>query len=131
MKLLLILIILLSGCSIYFEPEFNQSNDARIFDVIDGDTAVLSNGDLVRVIGIDAPEKKEPGYEEATEFLRNLTKGKNVILESEGDDRDQYGRLLRHIYVDNKSVAIKLLENNLATIYPYYNGTYLEEFKSS
>lgn len=37
--------------------------------VIDGDTFVLANGRVVRLIGINTPEYGEPYYEEATNKL--------------------------------------------------------------
>ncbi|MAG15797.1 hypothetical protein CMO88_01930 [Candidatus Woesearchaeota archaeon] len=124
---LLPLIILISSCSIYFEPEFNLTNEVRIYQVIDGDTFIASGGEYVRIIGIDAPEKKQEGYHEATDFLREF-EGKTVILEEENKNRDKFGRLLRHAYVDNQSLAVALLENKHAVIYSSYNGTYYEEF---
>ena len=36
--------------------------------VIDGDTVVLANGDRVRYIGMDTPERGEPFFDEATEL---------------------------------------------------------------
>ena len=128
---LLPLLILLSSCSIYFEPEFNLSNETRVFQVVDGDTFIISGGDYVRLLGIDAPEKGEEGYHEATDFLRNLSEGKVVVLISEGANRDRYGRLLRHVFINDTNVALELLENNLAAIYENYNETYGGEFSKA
>ena len=128
MKLyLLSLLILLSSCAVYFEPEFNLTDEVAIYQVVDGDTFVISGGEYVRILGVDAPEKGEEGYHEATDFLRQF-EGKAVTLESEGADRDGYGRLLRHAYVDSQSLAVTLLQESLADIYEDYNGTYYEEF---
>jgi len=124
---LLPLLIIISSCAIYFEPEFNLTDEVRIYQVVDGDTFVASEGKYVRLIGVDAPEKKQEGYHEATDFLRQF-EGKVVILEAEGEDRDKYGRLLRHAYVDNQSLAVLLLKNNHSVLYSDYNGTYYEEF---
>lgn len=124
---LLPLLLLVSSCSIYFEPEFNLSSELRIYQVVDGDTFIISSGEYVRLIGVDAPEKGQEGYHEATDFLRQF-EGKAVMLEGEGADRDSYGRLLRHAYVDNKSLALGLLESKNAVIYSSYNGTHFEEF---
>lgn len=120
-------LLVLSACAIYFEPEFNLTNETSIYQVIDGDTFILNGGHYVRLIGIDAPEKKQEGYHEATDFLRQF-EGMVVILESEGDERDRYGRLLRHAYVDNQNLALLLLKNNHSVLYSEYNGTYYEEF---
>ena len=117
MKLLLMLLVVASGCTLYYEPSFNVSNETRVYQVIDGDTFLLSEGEYVRIIGIDAPEIGKEGYHEAADFLRNLTEGKPVVLESEGPDRDQYGRLLRHVYINNESVRKLMLERNLSAAY--------------
>lgn len=124
---LLPLLLLVSSCSIYFEPEFNLSDEVRFYQAVDGDTFVMSSGEYVRLIGVDAPEKGEEGYQEAADFLRQF-EGKAVILEGEGADRDSYGRLLRHAYVGNVSLALALLESGHAAIYGGYNGTRYGEF---
>ena len=67
--------------------------------VIDGDTIVLSNGERVRFIGIDAPEIGEPGAAEATQFVRDMIYGQTVWLEASGDDRDRFDRLRRYIWI--------------------------------
>ncbi len=127
---LLPLLLLVSSCSIYFEPEFNLSSEVRIYQVVDGDTFIISSGEYVRLIGIDAPERGEEGYQEAADFLRRF-EGKAVVLESEGADRDSYGRLLRHAYVGNTSISVALLESGHAAIYGGYNGTRYEGFSAA
>ncbi len=127
---LLPLILLVSSCSIYFEPEFNLSGEVRVYQAVDGDTFIISSGEYVRLIGVDAPEKGNEGYHEATDFLRQF-EGKAVTLEAEGADRDSYGRLLRHAYVGNESLAVALLENGNAVLYSGYNGTHYREFSAA
>ena len=124
---LLPLLLVVSSCSMYFEPEFNLSGEIRVYQVVDGDTFIASSGEYVRLIGIDAPERKQEGYHEATDFLRQF-EGKTVMLEAEGADRDSYGRLLRHAFIDNQSLAVELLRSGNADIYKEYNGTYSDDF---
>ena len=120
-------LLLVAGCSVYFEPEFNLSNETHVYRIVDGDTFIISGGEYVRIIGVNAPDRKEGGYHEATDYLRQF-EGKEVILEEEGEDRDKFGRLLRHAFVDNKSVGISLIEDGHAEIYEDYKGKYYEEF---
>ncbi len=127
---LLPLVLLVSSCSVYFEPEFNLSGEVRVYQVVDGDTFIISSGEYVRLIGVDAPEKGKEGYYEAADFLMQF-EGKAVTLEAEGADRDGYGRLLRHAYVGNESLAMALLENGHAIIYTGYNGTHYGEFSAA
>ena len=123
-------ILLVAGCSVYFEPEFNLSDEVRIYQVVDGDTFIISGGDYVRLIGVNAPDRKEEGYHEATDYLRQF-EGKLIVLEQEGENRDGFGRLLRHASVDNKSLAVSLLEEDHAEFYADYDGKYHEEFVSA
>ena len=128
MKIYVLLpLLFVAGCSVYFEPEFNLSNETYVYRVVDGDTFIISGGEYVRIIGVNAPDRKEEGYHEATDYLRQF-EGKEVILEEEGEDRDKFGRLLRHAFVDNKSVGVSLIEDRHAEIYEDYKGKYYEEF---
>ena len=65
--------------------------------VIDGDTFRLSNGETVRLIGIDAPELSQPGGEESRQYLARLILNKGITLEKGYQDRDKYNRLLRFV----------------------------------
>jgi micrococcal nuclease len=74
--------------------------------VVDGDTIqVHMNGDefnelSVRYIGIDAPEREaEPLWQESTEANRDLVEGMEVFLEPDESGTDQFGRLLRHVWL--------------------------------
>src|SRR3989344_2921655 len=64
--------------------------------VIDGDTFELSDGDVVRMLGIDAPEEGECFYEESKEALSRLVEGKKVELRKDVTDADDFGRILRY-----------------------------------
>ncbi len=61
----------------------------------------------VRYIGINTPKTKHPtkGVEyfgkEAAEANRKLVAGKRVSLEFDVQQRDRYGRLLAHVYLEN------------------------------
>lgn len=77
--------------------------------VIDGDTVEILYADgtvsIVRIIGIDCPETKKEGQEgefyanEATEYAKSILLDKLVYLEKDHSDTDQYGRLLRYIWL--------------------------------
>jgi hypothetical protein len=73
----------------------------RIDHVIDGDTAVLSDGTSVRLIGIDAPEMvpvQQCGAMEATQLNRELIDEKTVTLRLDpAETRDRFGRLLAYL----------------------------------
>ncbi len=87
---------------------------ADLVRIVDGDTIVVrikgeSGQETVRLIGIDTPETKKPNTpvqcygKEATAFTTKLLTGKKIWLESDKSNRDQYGRLLRYVWVENGS----------------------------
>lgn len=86
--------------------------------VIDGDSIeVILDGVAynLRYIGIDAPETGMPFFNEATEANRQLVEGQIVELEHDITNKDQYGRLLRYIYLsDGRLVNAELVKLGLA-----------------
>jgi len=77
--------------------------------IIDGDTFVLTNGETVRIIGIDTPEVDEPCYSEATQFLTNQIDGKTICLSTDVSDTDQYDRWLRYAFTEENTFINRLL----------------------
>ena len=77
----------------------------------------------VRYIGVDTPETHHPmrGVEpygmEAAEANRKLVDGKALRLEFDVQERDRYGRLLAHLYLeDGTFVNAWLVENGYAMV---------------
>lgn len=71
--------------------------------VIDGDTLELSDGDVVRLVGIDAPEEGECFYNESKSALKELVEGKEVELRKDVTGVDVFGRLLRYVVLPDVS----------------------------
>ncbi len=71
-----------------------QAETVSVIGVVDGDTCILRNGERVRYYGINAPEKGDPQFNEATEVNNNLVTGKEVRLEPQDPSRDKDDRLL-------------------------------------
>ena len=77
--------------------------------VLDGDTFRSINGEKVRLIGVNAPETNHPRKpieyygKEAREFSRRMLEGKEVRLEMDVQERDQYGRLLAYVYLEDST----------------------------
>ena len=116
----------------YSKSENNSNSDNNpsqiiVSRVIDGDTFELSSGEIIRLICIDSPEKTQKGYEEANQFLSDLILNKEPRLEKDVSDKDEYGRLLRYVYVNdsNKEVFVnkELVKQGYATVFPYGNDT--------
>jgi endonuclease YncB( thermonuclease family) len=102
---------------------------ATVTHVVDGDTIrVEIDGQeyRVRYIGIDTPETVDPRGpvqcfgEEASERNRQLVEGKVVGLERDVSETDEFGRLLRYVWVGDVMVNAALVEEGyaLAATYP-------------
>lgn len=102
----------------------------RVERVIDGDTFVLVNGDKVRMIGINTPEKGDYFYDEATEQLKEFIKGKTVTLISDpfSSDKDRYGRLLRFVFINGTDINLKMIESGFAEYYDKFKFSKEKEY---
>jgi len=83
---------------------------AQVTRVVDGDTIHVNiNGTdyALRYIGMDTPETVnpdepiQPGGPEASAANKNLVEGKQVYLEKDVSETDQFGRLLRYVWIRN------------------------------
>ena len=123
-RLLVIAIILLGVAiglyakySLWHTPSTPQMEQALVARVIDGDTIELQDGRRVRYLGIDTPEAGEYYALEATARNRQFVEGKVVELQSGNRDQDEYGRLLRYVYVNGMFVNAELVAQGYATSY--------------
>jgi endonuclease YncB( thermonuclease family) len=97
----------------------NERITVNVSRVIDGDTLVYETGKTLqhcRLLGINTPEKKNPGYEEARDFLKQY-ENKTIELDERGTDK--YKRTLGYIYYENKLINSEILRLGLATLYVY------------
>lgn len=69
------------------------------YSVIDGDTIELRDVGRVRYIGVDAPEKDEPFYDEARQYNEELLSQGEISLDYGRERYDRYGRTLAYVYV--------------------------------
>lgn len=104
-------------------PAVNQATDeqtlkslglvaATVSRVIDGDTVELSDGNKVRLIGVNTPEsttRTEPYGKEASDYTKSKLEGKQVYLQKDVSETDRYGRLLRLVWLD---VPTDLMDEN-------------------
>lgn len=98
-----------------------------VVGVLDGDTIrVQVNGatEKVRLIGIDTPELAggECYAQQAASRMQSLVQSRSVRLAADAtqDDRDRYGRLLRHVSLpDGRLVAEVLIDEGFGREYTY------------
>ena len=91
-----------------------QADTISCTEIIDGDTFRLANGDTVRLIGIDAPELSQPGGEMSREYLAHLLLGNPITLERGYEDRDNYNRLLRFVYINDLCINEEMIRQGYA-----------------
>ena len=135
----------------------NAKYSCVVIRVYDGDTfkCKLDNGKevKVRLIGVDTPEssKNIKAYRDAErsgadinkivelgkkakEFTKKLLKkGTQVVLETDVQATDKYGRILAYVYLPNgKMLNLVLIKEGYATVYTIPpNVKYSEEFKKA
>ncbi len=136
---LLLFLLFVSGCAEVQKDRILQQ--AQVLEVIDGDTIKTEN-ETIRLLNINTAEKNELCYEEAKTRLEQLVLNKQVWLERDKEDYDQYDRKLRYIFLyENKNpenydgmVNLLLLKEGLAKLYivgtnTKYQTIFREEFE--
>lgn len=105
---------------------------AEVIYCFDGDTVKLSDGRVVRLAGIDTPERQHGSTpaqyyaEESTRFLEELVLHRHVRLHAVTEKgtliRDRYQRLVAEILLEDGSSVNKILVvSGAAFIYFHYN----------
>jgi micrococcal nuclease len=93
--------------------------------VVDGDSIILQDGRHVRYIGINTPEIQhkeqpaEPFGDKAKSFNMKLVFQKNVHLEFDREEHDQYKRLLAYVFLKNGTFVNAKLVNHGYAFYLY------------
>lgn len=109
------------------------TQDATLVRVVDGDTIRVMIGGVeerVRYIGVDTPELNasspatpDPYAEAATDANARLLDGGRLVLETDVSGRDQFGRLLRDVWVEHggawKLVNLALVAEGYAQVSTY------------
>jgi micrococcal nuclease len=105
--------------------EINEREKAQVVEIVDGDTIkVIMNGSKysVRYIGIDTPELQYNEWfgKEARDANVELVAGKEVLMEKDVSETDQYNRLLRYVYlIDGTFVNAELIRLGFAEAKAY------------
>lgn len=85
--------------------------------VVDGDSLyVQGQKTQIRLWGVDAPERDEPGYQRAKNALSSMAKNKHIRCATK--DIDKYDRIVARCYLDNgKEINRQLLDSGVAKEY--------------
>jgi len=100
----------------------------RVRQVISPKEIEVSNGLIVRLIGIKEVAEKEG---EATEWLWDKLKGESIYLKFDQIKYDENNRLLAYLYLKNKTfINLHFLRTNLVQLDKTFPFRYLEKFKA-
>jgi endonuclease YncB( thermonuclease family) len=121
---IIFLLFILSGFFFYFYTGNISGNtvldrEVNITLAVDGDTLQTIDGNKIRLLGINTPEKGMYFYQEAKDFTKKIVENKTVLLKS--SESDKYGRELGYVFVGNELLNEKIVENGFAHL--YYYGT--------
>lgn len=112
-------------------PIESDAEVATVLYVFDGDTIEVDFGgttERVRLIGINSPEIGECWADEAGDILEALLpEGSEVGMTVDVSERDQFGRLLRYLWVGSMSVNEELVRRGAAGSRRYPPDTALSD----
>ncbi len=123
------------GTPVTAETAVYRTLRGKVAQVIDGDTVRLTDGMLVRYLGMDTPEmRRKIGHqwaehpqayaEEASRMNRLLVEGKTVRLKTlKSLQYDKYGRLLAYVFVGPTFVNQQIVARGLARLYTRHADT--------
>jgi endonuclease YncB( thermonuclease family) len=117
-------------------PDIPPGDSASVVNITDGDTIEVLVGDVqhtVRYIGIDTPERGEPLADQCTAANAALVAGQDVILVKDQSETDQYGRLMRYIFLeDGTFVSEELVRSGFPRAISYPPDTqYDNQFRAA
>ena len=100
----------------------NSRQRAQVTRIVDGDTIVVNlNGGAysVQLIGIDAPEPGGACSAESTAHLSGKIAGQWIEMEKDVSETDQFSRLLRYIYLNDRLINGEMINEGYATAVRY------------
>lgn len=110
-----------------------ESITGMVVGVADGDTVtVLVNGHdqiHVRIMGIDAPEKKQAFGQRSKQAMSDCAFGKKTQVE--WSKKDRYGRTVGKVSVDDVDCGLRQIELGLAWHYKAYKREQQPEDRKS
>ena len=105
----------------------------RVVKVADGDTITVLDGQrqqhVIRLGGIDAPEKSQPYGQKAKAHLSNAVFGQTVTVTF--DKRDRYGRIVGQVRVRGEDANLRQLQAGWAWHYKQYQREQTSEDRSA
>ncbi len=94
----------------------------QVSSITDGDTLRINNikgrSDIIRLYGIDAPERDQPYGSESTNALR--AKVSDTRIRVVVQDTDDYGRQVGTVYLENRNINLEMVAEGHAWWYEFF-----------
>jgi len=127
--IIIAILFILSAIFYYHITDPTTTQALNVSRIIDGDTIQTSNNQIIRLIGINTPEKSMPFYQEATNYLTTLIQNKTIQAETYGTDK--YNRILAYIFLNEQNINEQILKQGLGTLYYYEKDKYYKTLKQA
>ncbi len=116
-----------SGCAAQTNSDEGPTSPVRelsactVTRIVDGDTIDCSPVGRIRLLGVDTPERgQEPFDSIATRALADrIPEGSEVAVEADVEDRDQYDRALRYVWLNGRLVNWAMVRGGYAVVLTY------------
>lgn len=117
-------ILLLLATLLVTIPSVADILQGRVVGIADGDTVTVLDASRtqwkIRLMGIDAPEKKQSFGNKSKEHLSDLVFNKQVTVEY--NKKDKYGRTVGKILVDGVDSNLEQIKAGMAWHYKKYQN---------
>jgi len=118
---------------LFLSPAQADVLQARVVGVTDGDTITVldanNNQYKIRLVGIDAPEKKQPFGQASKQSLSDLVYNKTVQVD--WSKLDRYDRILGKVWVNQIDANLEQIRRGLAWHFTKYAKEQLIEDRTS
>jgi len=96
--------------------------------VVDGDTLDI-NDIRIRLSLVDTPERSDPGFKEATQFVVKLCLGENAEVDmDDGQRRGSFGREIGVVYCDGKNLNEQLIDTHFCEKSEFSNDIWAKSY---
>lgn len=130
MKKIVVGILFILSLVLYYHWTVPASEVVNIYveRAVDGDTLKSNSSQTFRLVGVNTPERGQPGYEEAKDFLAGL-EGRIVGVEIMGTDK--YSRGLAYVFDGDENINEEILRNGLGSLYYYEHDEYYSKMEKA
>ena len=111
-------------------PDFAGVEPVEVESVIDADT-IRAGGEVIRLVGVDAPESIASHARESTMWAHNLLDGEAVwVVTKEDETHDAYNRRLGYVYrvPDGLFINLEAVRQGYARCYRRFPFRFKDDF---